>query len=289
MALIACFFNASMASMVKVIIQEFSLPNQVLVFFRFGFSFLLLLPILALTPKYRPLSSTLKMKIWPPYVVRMIAGLLCIYVYFYSIQKISLSLAVLFTATAPLFIPLVVWIWRGVPVQKNLWWALSIGFIGVIFIVGPEFSTLNIGYLAGLFSGIFAAISFVSLRVQSHSESPISINFYFFLGAALMAFIFSAKTLVLSFPSYSLKLWIYLFLLGLFGALSQGAMSIAFKWAQARFVGAYLYSTVAFAFIIEWLLFNKMPTVWMILGMVLIICGGVLMSLLNPHKQAESE
>lgn len=286
LVIFGCLCNAAMATMVKLIAQEYSLPNQSLVFFRFIFSFILLSLLLLFIPKYRPLSVTLKMNIWPPYAIRMVFGLLSLYASFFTIQKIPLSLAVLFISTSPLFIPIVSWIWKGIPIHKNLWWGLIIGFSGVVFIVGPRFTTLNIGYITGLVSGFFAAASYVTLRIQSHSEKPIAINFYFFLGAALISFIFTAKNLIPTLSLFSFKLWIYLFLLGVFGALAQGLWSIAFKWAQARLVGGFLYSSVAFAFLIEWVLFSKIPTLWMIMGMLLIICGGVLMTVLDPQKQA---
>ena len=86
--IVAAFFNAAMATMVKLILKETDLPNQMLVFFRFGISFFLLLPILFVLPKYRPVRETLKIKIWPPYVIRMIAGMLSLYAYFFALQKV---------------------------------------------------------------------------------------------------------------------------------------------------------------------------------------------------------
>lgn len=283
--IVATFFNAAMATMVKLIINEYSLPNQLLVFFRFVISFLLLLPILFLLPKYQPIKSTLKINIWPPYVVRIISGLLAIYAYFYAIQKISLSNAVLLTYTSPLFIPIVAWVWKGTPIAPRLWWGLILGFIGVSLIIGPKVEGFQMGYFIGLIAGLLAAVSYVAGRLQSYSEKPITINFYYFLGAALVAFLLTAKSFFVTVSTYPLRLWVMLILLGVFGALFQGISIIALRWTQARFLGAFFYLAVGYAILIEWALFNSIPSFYSFLGLGLVALGGVVMTILDPAKK----
>lgn len=286
---IATFFNAAMATMVKLIIHDYALPNQLLVFFRFAISFCLILPILFFIPKYRPLLQTLKIKIWQPYAVRMIAGMLALYAYFYTIQTIPLSTSVLLTYTCPLFIPIVSWVWRGNPIAHKLWWGLGIGFLGVTFIVGPKFEHFQLGYFIGLLSGIFAAISYVAARLQNYTEEPIAINFYFFLGAALISFFLTAKSFFETVQTYPIKLWIMLILLGIFGALYQGLLIIAVKWTQPRFLGAFLYLAVGYAILIERFLFKTSLNFFSIIGLILVVSAGVIMALLNPASQNKIE
>ncbi len=285
LVIIACFCNAAMATMAKLINLEYQLPNQVLVFARFSISFILLLPLLCLIPKYRPLKKVLRIKIWPPYIVRFSFGLLTIYAYFYAISKISLNSAVLLTYTSPLFIPIAVWVWKGVGISSRLWWGLIVGFLGVFLIVGNKGARFHVGYLVGLISGITAAVSYVAARLQAHSEEPICVNFYFFLSTAIVSFALCAKTFFQIAPQFSGKLWFMLLLLGLFGALFQGIIILALQWAQVRFLGAFLYFTVGFAMLLSWLVFHIKPTFYSILGLGLIILGAVLMTLLDPERQ----
>jgi drug/metabolite transporter (DMT)-like permease len=287
--IVAAFFNAAMATMVKLILKETDLPNQMLVFFRFGISFFLLLPILFVLPKYRPIRETLKIKIWPPYVIRMIAGMLSLYAYFFALQRISLSMAVLLVYTSPLFIPVVAWVWKGSPIKPKLWWGLGIGFLGVSLIVGPKFENFQLGYFIGLIAGVLAAVSYVAARLQSYTEKPIAINFYFFLGASLIALSITAKSLIAAIPFISAKVWFMLFLMGLFGALFQGLVILALKWTQARFLGAFLYFAVGYAILVDWLLFHKVPGTLSILGLSFIVAGGIVMALLDPGKEKREE
>ena len=282
--IIACFCNAAMATMAKLITINYELPNQILVFARFSISFILLLPMLLL-PRYNPIKETLKIKVWQPYVVRIIFGLLTIYAYFYAIQKITLSNAVLLTYTSPLFIPIVLWIWRGVKVSKRLWIGLIVGFIGVVLIMSPRYERLQIGYIVGLLAGITAAVSYVAARLQSYSEKPICVNFYFFLLTALASFALCAKTFFTTASNFTLTIWLSLLLMGAFGALFQGLIILALRWTHVRFLGAFLYLTVAFAMLLDWAVFTKKPGIYSIFGLILIFLGAMLMTILDPQRQ----
>ncbi|MCH9632133.1 MAG: Pseudopaline exporter CntI [Chlamydiae bacterium] len=283
--IIACFCNAAMATTAKFISVNYQLPSQILVFARFSISFIILLPLLLLFPRYRPIKETLKIKILQPYLVRNIFGLLSLYAYFYAIQHISLSSAVLLVYTSPLFIPIAFWVWKGVKITKRLWVGLVVGFIGVVLIMAPKYEKLQIGYCIGLLAGITAAVSYVAARLQSHSEKPICVNFYFFLFTAIASFALCAKTFFVIAPSFSLKIWLSLFVMSAFGALFQGLLIIALQWTQVRFLGAFLYLAVAFAMLLDWAVFTKKPGIFSIFGLVLVFLGALLMTILDPERQ----
>lgn len=280
----ACFFNACMATMVKIIVTNYPVPNQVLVFTRFGISFLLILPLLLL-PKNRPVRKVLKVQIWQPHAVRICFGILALYSYFYAIQHIALSNAVLLMNTAPLFIPFVLWVWRGVIIPGKLWWGLIVGFIGVFFILGPTLEHLNLGYLIGVFGGLNAGIAYVAARLQSYNDRPICINFYFFLFTGLISFLLCARTFCGMVSTFDLRLWFYLILLGIFGASFQGFIILAVKWAQIRFLSVFLYLSVVFAMINNWIIFKKVPAITSLIGLLLVCLGAILMTLLDPMRQ----
>ncbi len=283
--IIACFCNAAMATMAKFISVNYQLPNQILVFARFSISFFLLIPMLLLVPRYRPIKETLKIRIWQPYVIRICFGLLTIYAYFYAIQQISLSNAVLLTYTSPLFIPLILWVWKGIKVSKRLWVGLIVGFIGIVLIMAPKCERFQIGYIIGLLAGITAAVSYVAARLQSQSEQPICVNFYFFLFTAVASFALCANTFFTAASNFSLKIWFSLLIMGAFGALFQGVLILALQWTQVRFLAAFLYLTVAFAMLMDWVIFTKKPGLYSILGLALVFLGALLMTILDPERQ----
>ncbi len=285
LVIMACLCNAGMASTAKFILLKYHTSNAELVFFRFFISLLLLVPFLVLHPKYRPLKQTLKIHVWPVYLVRLISGMISVYAYFYALHYISLSDAVLLNYTSPLFIPLVFWIWKGVGIQKRLWPGLILGFIGVAVTVKAEFTNLHLMYIIGLLAGVTAAISYCAVRLQNFTETPIRINFYFFLGGTLVSFMMGASSILGNIKTISAHLWMLLILLGVFGVLFQGFIILALKWAQARYIGAFLYFTVVFAMVFEKMLFNSDIGFNSMFGFIFILIGAILMAIFDPAKQ----
>jgi len=97
-----CF--ASVGALVKLTTND--LPNEMLVFFRNLFGVLFLLPLLA----HQGLA-TLRTRCFHLHVLRALFGLGALYGYFFTLTVLPLSIAVLLTFSAPLFIPFVARAW----------------------------------------------------------------------------------------------------------------------------------------------------------------------------------
>jgi drug/metabolite transporter (DMT)-like permease len=65
------------------------------------------------------------------------AGLGGMYCFFYVIAHLRLSESFLLMATAPLFIPIIAYVWLREPVVQKVRGAIVIGFIGIILILKP--------------------------------------------------------------------------------------------------------------------------------------------------------
>jgi drug/metabolite transporter (DMT)-like permease len=279
--LLSCLFNACMAAAVKLVSS--SSNNDLTVFLSRFFSLAIILPYIFLRPKHYPIKSTLKTKVVAPHIIRLISATASLYTYYYAIKTISLSNAILLIYTAPLFIPIVIWIWKGIPILPKLWIGLLTGFMGVVLIIKPTHGILNIGLLAGLASGILSSISYTSVRILTYTEPPIRINFYFYFFATVI-------TAFAAIPSYSmvynfnLNTWILFFLIGAFGCLYQGLLALASKYGEARFISSFMYSSVVFAMFIEWLLFATIPNVISVLGLILVFLGASLAAYFYPTQ-----
>lgn len=170
-------------------------------------------------------------------------------------------------------------------ISKRLWVGIGVGFIGTFLIVGPELEKFHIGYLVGLMAGVTSAICYVAVRLTSYNEKPIAINFYLFLATAIVSFALCAKSFFVLAGSFDSAIWGFLILLGVLGAVFQGFIILAIKWAQIRFLSAFLYLSVAFAMLFDWMLFHKIPTSRSIIGLLLVCLGACLMVLLDPMRQ----
>src|SRR5262245_2303701 len=79
---------------------------------------------------------------FPLHFVRAISGLLSQLLYFWAVHQMKLVDAVLLVNAAPLFIPIVAFLWNRTLLTWPVALSLLIGFIGVVLIIrpGPELS-----------------------------------------------------------------------------------------------------------------------------------------------------
>ncbi len=77
------------------------------------------------------------------HILRAVGGLLSQAFMFAAVKKMALVDAVLLSNSAPLFIPLVAWVWLKEKIGGMVWVSLSIGFAGVILILRPSLALLS--------------------------------------------------------------------------------------------------------------------------------------------------
>ena len=106
--------------------------------------------------------------------------------YFWAVKEMTLIDAVLLVNAAPLFIPLVAFLWNRTPITPAVGISLLVGFIGVVLIIKPGADLLtNPSALIALSAALFSAIALVSVNKLSGQNEPDTILFYYFSIASL--------------------------------------------------------------------------------------------------------
>ena len=172
----AAFLYAWLGVLTKIILRE--IPSEMAVFFRQGFSMLMMLPLIA-----RDVASgkSLKTGHLHLHILRAVSALGAMYLLFYALRFLPVVDAIVLSYTRPLFIPFVVWLWMGKRLAAQVWIGLLVGFIGVLCVVRPSGDVLNLAALAALGSGLFGALAFTATRKLAKRESPTAIVFYLLL------------------------------------------------------------------------------------------------------------
>ena len=234
-------------------------------------SWLLILPF--------ALKYGLKTQKFPAIFLRTFFGIASLYSISLALTKISFSETVLLNNTAPLFVPLIVWFWHRFKIPTLLWVSLFIGFIGVIVIIRPGMERFNSGFFIGLFSGVAAAAMLVVSR-QIANERFLKILFYYFLifWLALFPFIFVNWT---SPPAY---IWLHLISAGITMIFAQLTLVFALRRSHSHAVAPFIYTSVIFAGLLDWIFWHHTPSLTTILGMVIVIIGGFL-AILTPIEE----
>ncbi len=255
-------------SLMGVIVRVLSarVSPEVMVFCRNAFGLLFLLPWLAQLQ-----LRGLKTRCLHLHLLRAAAGTVAIYALFFAVSRLHIAEAVLLNQCATLFIPFVAWFWLKEPVPTRVRWALAAGFLGVLLVLKPGAGLLSWAALAGLASGMAAAVSMVTIRRMSRSEPPARIVFYFgIFGTAV-----SALPLYWTWQTPGLLDVVGLVAIGALATLGQILVTRAYACAPAAQIGPFTYASVVVAAAMGWLFWGEVPDRWSMVGALLIAAGGV--------------
>jgi drug/metabolite transporter (DMT)-like permease len=261
----AALFLAAMSATVKAAAHE--LPNTMVVFFRNAVGLLTLLPWLAREGWAGVRTTHLR-----EHLVRGLFGLGSMYCFFYAIAHLRLADAVLLTYTLPLFLPVVEAVWLDEPFPTRLWLPLGLGFVGILLVLRPTPGLFQPVALVGVVSAILAAVAQVGIRRLTATEPTARIVFLF----AAIATAVSAVPALLTWQTPSPGLWWILLAAGVLATAGQIYLTRAYASAPAAWVGPFLYTTVVFSGLVDWLVWQVVPDAFFLAGAVLVVAAGVL-------------
>jgi drug/metabolite transporter (DMT)-like permease len=262
----ASFTFALLGALIKVVSS--SLTNEMVVFFRNFCALIFILPWLWYS---RP-QGGVRTTFFQLHLLRSMAGLGAMYCFFYAIAQLQLSEAFLLAATAPLFIPVIAYVWIREPVRRKVRGAIVLGFLGIVLILKPGLGMFQPVALIGLGAGILAALAMVSIRRMSTSEPAIRIVFYF----TMLGTLISAVPLIWSWQIPKLEIWWLLLLIGLLAAVGQFLLTKGYSLAPAAQVGPFTYGNVVFATFLGWVFWGETLDVLTWVGAFLICVAGII-------------
>jgi len=261
----ACF--AIMSALVKSLGPD--LPNTVIVFFRNLFALLALLPWIALTPRAHVPMETRRPAM---HLLRAATGLGAMYCFFYAISQMPLASAVLLNYSQPLFLPFIAWAWIGERPATRIYPAVLIGFAGVILILKPGLGWAGSAGMAGLAAGLLAATSMAAIRRMSDTEPTVRIVLWF----SVLGTVISAIPAAIVWQTPTVAQWLALLGAGGIGTAGQLLLTQAYSLAPAAHIGSLIYTTVVFAALIAWLIWQETPDMLSAVGGLAVIVAALI-------------
>lgn len=188
----------------------------------------------------------------------------------YSLMPMADTTTLLFTSS--LFIPILGVIFLKESVGPYRWSAVAIGFAGVVIMAQPSGDIYALGIVVALSAAFLQAFLQIILRYAGRFESAESITFYFFvigtfITALALPFVAVRPTLA------ELPL---LFGVGLSGAAAQWLFSTAFRHAPAAIVSVFNFSTIIWATLFGWMVWNEWPLPVVFVGAAVVIASNIL-------------
>jgi drug/metabolite transporter (DMT)-like permease len=256
-----------------------SVSNEMAVFFRSFFGLIVLIPWLV-----RGGLGGLRTAYPRQQVTRALAGLAAMYCFFYAIAHLPLAEAMLLNYSSPLFIPFIAWLWLGEPIPEGIGWAIGVGFIGICLILKPGVGFFSPAAVVGLLSAVLTATAMVAIRGLARHEPTTRIVFYF----GVVCSVASAPALLWGWQTPSARALALLVLVGVLATSGQLLLTRAYALAPAARIGPFTYSTVVFAALFGWLLWDEVPDGLSVVGAALVFAAGVLaIHVLRPRPRAE--
>lgn len=238
------------------------IPVFEIIFFRFFFSMVTLLPFMI-----REGFSSFHMNNPSLHALRSLIGVAAIGASCLSVTKLPLADVTTLFFTQPLFfLPLAFFLLKErIPYQRTI--ATFIGFIGILIIIKPHPATFNIwSFIPIIGALLFAILDILAKKMISH-ESRLSLLFSFALGTTIAGFI--PALFVWKTPTINDLL--ILFCLGGGANLIQVCLFQAFASTQASALAPFRYVELLFSIFFGFLLFSEVPHIFTLIGAILII------------------
>ena len=156
--------------------------------------------------------------------------------------------------------------------------AVGIGLIGVVIILWPRFGgaemdrMATIGALLILGATLMRSLVQIHLRQMVQSEHTAAIVFYFSATASILSLMTAPFGWVLP-TGNTLALLISA---GLVGGVAQILITSSYRFGAVSMLAPYDYTSMLFAIILGYVIFDELPTAMMLAGSGLVIAAGVL-------------
>ena len=243
-------------------------PVGQVLFFR---GFCGLIPILFIIPKeryidfYKTSRPLLHFK-------RCMAGIIALISIVIALRNLPLATVVSVTFAAPIFTTIFSIFLLNEKVGFYRWLAVMVGFIGIIVISEPGFSSLNFYFILPIIFCLGLSYVAITIRRLSTTEPVWLIGFFFSISIMILSFF-------TFYQNWLLPNLVDLFLLsmiGILGGLANLWLTQSYKLSEVSLVTPVKYLALVFAIIFGYLIWDEIPTTKTLFGAILVIASSII-------------
>jgi drug/metabolite transporter (DMT)-like permease len=168
-------------------------------------------------------------------------------------------------------------------VTPRRWWAIAAGMGGVLIILHP-WSKGFVSFTAAAAAAaatVFYSLSALTVRSLSRSNSNIGTIFWNFV---LVGFGSGALAVIDWHPVPPAE-WPWLAAVGIAGGLGQYWITDAFRRAPPSAVGPFEYTSLLWAFALDWIFWSASPSASLLAGAAVVVACGTYV-IWDEHRSA---
>ena len=199
---------------------------------------------------------------------------------FTSLAYLPLPEATAIGFAAPIITVILAAIFLGERIRLFRMAAVVLGLIGVLIILAPRFgasvsetttSLATLGVLAALGSAFLRATALIFTRRLVVKENTATIVFYF----STIASIAGLMTIPFGWSVPPLTDALLLIASGLLGGVAQIFLTNSYRYAPAGVIAPFDYTSMIFAIIVGFWLFDEVPTLTVFIGAAVVVGAGI--------------
>lgn len=191
---------------------------------------------------------------------------------FYAFRNLPLAEVYALIFAAPMLITILAIPILGETVKAYRWFAIAVGFLGVMIVLNPQGQELSTGHFAGMLAALCSATTAVITRKIGSRENSLTLIAY----PLLVNLSVCGIAMIWVYQPMPGKALAIMCSIGLLAVLGQALLIFAYRNAPAQYIAPFQYSQMLWAVLFGTLFFNEIPNrnVW--LGSAIIVLSGIM-------------
>lgn len=208
---------------------------------------------------------------------------------FTALLLLPLADATAISYAAPLFTVVLAALILKENVRIYRWTAVGIGFVGVLIMLTPHWTTATaapalagdmrvLGACFGLLGAVCSGFATIETRRLTDRFSTASIVTYFMLITTIIGFLTIVGGWIdddYAWKMPDLKDGALLVTMGIMGGIGQIMMTESFRHADASIIAPFDYVSMIWAIAVGWFLFGELPATAVLIGSCIVVGAGI--------------
>ena len=209
--------------------------------------------------------------------------------YYYSLTKLTLAMAVTLFFVSPFFITILSMLIIKEKVGFKRWLATIVGFIGVYLVMDPKFDNFNIYTLFPVICALCYALTVIIQKKTSDKDSLFSQVIHIYISAIIFSIIIKSSLGVFAFEPEIVEKYKFLLMewnisnhvnllmllgIGLTGVTGFLCLFGAYNMGSPATIAPFEYIIILHAILISWFLWGETMNLKAYIGLFFIILAG---------------
>lgn len=207
------------------------------------------------------------------HLARGAVGITMLVSFVFAVRRMTLAQTYSVFLAAPLLMTALSVPVLGEHVPVRRWLAITLGLMGVFLILQPwgrgRISLVAAG--AAALATVCYSVSALTVRWLGRTHTNLSMVVWYLVTVGIGAGLLAAP----EWRGVAPTDWVWLGAIGVSGALGQLWLTDAFRRAPPAVVGPFEYTSILWAFAIDWIFWAAAPTLGLLVGAAVVIASGL--------------